>query len=526
MSGPALETALSAFEWNDLEVRQDSAFTLRLPAGKIVAGSFTFIVGRNGSGKSTFLKTLARQNDNSARIVGQLDCFGKSIGVWKQSAFAKQVSFLPQDRSAHQPDLLAAEIVRLGRFAHGYTPDDDSIVADCLAEVDALHLADRPLSELSGGERQRVWIAMALAQKAQAILLDEPTTFLDWQHQLDLVALLQRLNSRRGVTVVAVIHDLNLALSVNADWLVLQNGALVYHGEAARFISEWDLAETFGVPAQLLQHQGRRILIPNTTAMTTTLEAPRTEAPVLRCPVKAPAANGTSSLFVDKAAAELVGSEKNLGDPAADAMLADTRAQIYYWPENFGGYCGHISVREGTKTYTNGMHIQGSRRYSVDLPDFPDNKWLKYQVEELIAHREATSVSHIASKAGVVFGDVDAVYGQKVTFVGDKMNSFYRLKDGKITQIGRSYGKVYFVINIDEHANCGGRFAAQNYTVFYFESATNRLTKTETYLDRYQHFGGNVWLPVERRWSEATDAGLKTRQILFTDLHVISPAAV
>jgi iron complex transport system ATP-binding protein len=521
MSRTALESS-TAFAWNDLEVVQDAAFHLRIPAGEIAAGSFTFIVGKNGSGKSTFLRTLARQNGNATKVKGTLSCFGKDAKLWRQSDFAKHVSFLPQDRSMHQPDLLAAEVVRMGRFAHGYSSEDDGLVSDCLAEVDALHLADRPVSELSGGERQRVWIAMALAQQARAILLDEPTTFLDWQHQLDLLALLQRLNKRRGVTVIAVIHDLNLALSVPANWLVLQAGALVYHGEATRFVGEWDIAETFGVQARLIEHEGHRILLPNITAMTTTLEAPRTETPVLRCPVKAPAVLGNESLFVEKAAADLVGSERHKGDPEADAMLESTRAKIYYWPENFGGYCGHIHVREGGNSYKGGVHIQSSRRYTVDLPEFPEAKWLKYQIEELIAHREATSVSHIASKAGVVFGDMDSVYGQRVDFVGDKMESFYRLKDGRITQIGRSYGKVRFVINIDEHTNCGGRFAAQSYTVFYFESASGRLTKTETYLDRYEHFQGEVWLPVERRWSEATDNGLRTRQILFTDLHVIA----
>lgn len=486
-------------------------------------GSLTFIVGRNGAGKSTLLRALARI---ASHVHTDASCFGAPLHGWKDREFSKRVAFLPQDRGAHQPELLAAEVVRLGRFAHGCSPEDSAIVEDCLTAVDAIHLAHRPMTELSGGERQRVWIAMALAQQTDAILLDEPTTFLDWQHQLELLSLLWRLNQERGVTVLAVVHDINLTLSIPARWMVLQQGNLLYHGPPAAFLAEWNLAEVFGMPLQVCERDGRLFLLPTDTQS----QAHRpmhtdTQSAIVRCPVRpastaASAHSETSSLFVEKAAADLVGSERHQGDPAADRLLQGVRDQIYYWPPSFQGFCGHLVVRDSGQEHIGGFHAGGSRRYTIELPGYPEEKWLKYQIEELIAHREATSVSHIASKAGVTFGDDDAVYGQRVDFVGDKMESWYRLKEGKITQIGRSYGKVRFIINIDEHCNCDGRFAAQAYTVFYFESATGRLSKTETYLDRYEKHAG-VWLPVERRFSEATDAGLRTRQILFTNLHVI-----
>lgn len=525
MSDSALiATRESAFEWSSLRVRRDSGFVLDLPALRLLEGTFTIIVGCNGAGKSTLLRALARQGE---KVVSDARCFGKALAQWKDKDFAREVAFLPQDRSLCQPDLLAAEVVRLGRYAHGYSEEDHDIVLESLDAVDAGHLAARPMAELSGGERQRIWIAMALAQQARTILLDEPTSFLDWQHQLGLMALLQRLHAQRGVTIITVLHDLNLALSAKADWLVLRAGQLVYHGAPSPFLQEWNLIEVFGVAARVFEHEGRRLLLPDQHTMHAPTVADSANA-TARCPVRAPSASAqpaaSESLFVEKAAADLIGSEKHQGDPEADAMLQSVRDRIYYWPSDFPGFCGRLTVREGTQEYRGGFHAQSSRRYTADLPEYPDAKWLKYQMEELIAHRECTSVSHIASKAGVVFGNTDQIYGRRVDFVGDKMGSFYRLKDSRITQIGRGYGKVRFIINIDSHCDCDGRFAAQNYSVFYFDSTTGNLTKTESYYDRYERFG-DLWLPVERRVSEATDSGLRTRQILLQEIYVIERRA-
>ena len=241
----------------------------------------------------------------------------------------------------------------------------------------------------------------------------------------------------------------------------------------------------------------------------------------------APAA-ASSSVFVEKAAAEVRGSERFAGDPEADALLARTRARIYHWPENFAGFRAELIVREGVDEWHGSFQAVSSRDHRFELlastrpggGDFAGEKWLRFQLEELLAHREPPRVSGMVSRAGVVFGDEDATYGRQVVFQGDKMGSYYRLKDHCITQIARGYGGVRFVINIDQHQDCGGRAAASSYTAVYRDAATGTLVRTETYLDRYEAVNG-IWLPVERRYTEANATRTFTRQIVFGNVALL-----
>ena len=233
-------------------------------------------------------------------------------------------------------------------------------------------------------------------------------------------------------------------------------------------------------------------------------------------------------MFVEKAAEETRGSERFRGDPAADALLARARRKIYHWPERFFGFRATLVVREGRSEWRGSFEAFSSRRHQYRLNEpttvgtgaFEADKWLRFQIEELLAHREPPTVSGMASRAGVVFGDDDAVYGRQVIFQGDKMGSYYRLKDDRITQIARGYGKLRFVINIDQHQECAGRHAASNYTAVYRDAATGGLVRTETYLDRYTDLDG-IYLPIERRYTEASAAATFTRQIVFEDLALV-----
>ena len=253
--------------------------------------------------------------------------------------------------------------------------------------------------------------------------------------------------------------------------------------------------------------------------------------PEARCPYHG--GGGTRpaghSVFVEKAAAEVRGSERFAGDPAADALLAAARKRIYHWPEDFFGFRATLVVREGPDEWRGPFEAVSSRNHRFELGAscgagggaFGEGKWLRFQIEELLAHREPPRVSGMASKAGVIFGDEDATYGRQVIFQGDKMGSFYRLKDECITQIGRGYGGLRFVINIDQHQNCGAQFAASAYTAAYRDAASGTLSRTEIYLDRYEPLSG-IYLPAERRYTEANATRTFTRQITFENLALLS----
>ena len=182
--------------------------TSTIPPGKL-----TVIVGANACGKSTLLRGLARLLDADARR-RLLD--GKSIHQMPTREVATILGVLPQTpdrarRASSSPISSAAAAIRIRAGSATGPPEDDAAVAEALAATDTLDLADRPVDELSGGQRQRVWIAMALAQETDLLLLDEPTTFLDINHQVEVLDLLTDLVPHDGRTVVVVLHDLNLA---------------------------------------------------------------------------------------------------------------------------------------------------------------------------------------------------------------------------------------------------------------------------------------------------------------------------
>jgi iron complex transport system ATP-binding protein len=219
----------------------------------IEPGRVTVIVGANASGKSTLLRGIARLLRPEK---GEVVLDGADISSLSSKKVATVVGLLPQQPIA--PDgITVSDLVGRGRYPHQgwfrqWSSSDDAIVADALAATDTLGLAERRLEELSGGQRQRVWIAMALAQDPDILLLDEPTTFLDVTHQIEVLDLLLELNRERGTTVVMVLHDLNLAARYADRLVVMSKGQIIAAGSPSQTLTEAVVGDAFGLEARIV----------------------------------------------------------------------------------------------------------------------------------------------------------------------------------------------------------------------------------------------------------------------------------
>ncbi len=228
-------------------------------------GAFTVIVGPNACGKSTLLKALARLRTPQA---GQVYLDGALIGSYPTREVARRLGLLPQTATAPE-GIRVAELVARGRHPHqslfgGWTAEDDRIVAQALRATAIEDLADRLVDELSGGQRQRVWVAMVLAQDTQLLLLDEPTTYLDLAHQIDLLELFRDLNRHQGRTLVAVLHDLNHACRYADHLVVLRQGKLVEQGAPKEIITAALVEQVFDLPCRIIEDpvSGTPLVIP------------------------------------------------------------------------------------------------------------------------------------------------------------------------------------------------------------------------------------------------------------------------
>ncbi len=236
------------------------ALDLTVPPGRITA-----IVGANACGKSTVLRAMARLlPPRSGRVV--LD--GKDLHRTPTRQVARTLGLLPQSPTAPE-GIAVADLVARGRHPHQgllarWTAEDDEAVAEALELTATTALADRPVDELSGGQRQRAWIAMALAQRTDVLLLDEPTTFLDISHQVDVLDLLTDLNRRRGTTVVMVLHDLNLAARYADHLIAVEQGRVHAAGEPAAVLTEQVVQQVFGLRSRVVVDpvSGRPMVLP------------------------------------------------------------------------------------------------------------------------------------------------------------------------------------------------------------------------------------------------------------------------
>ncbi|WP_240139824.1 ABC transporter ATP-binding protein [Streptomyces sp. MUM 178J] len=227
--------------------------------------SFTVIVGPNGCGKSTLLRALSRMLKPSE---GRILLDGQVIQSMSAKKVARTLGLLPQSSIA--PDgITVADLVARGRYPHQgllrqYSPDDERIVEESMAATGVGELADRYVDELSGGQRQRVWIAMALAQQTPLLLLDEPTTFLDIQHQIDVLDLCAELHETQGRTLVAVLHDLNHAARYATHLVAMRGGRIVAEGPPAEVVTAERVERVFGLRCQVIEdpETGTPLVVP------------------------------------------------------------------------------------------------------------------------------------------------------------------------------------------------------------------------------------------------------------------------
>jgi iron complex transport system ATP-binding protein len=219
---------------------------------EILQGELTVIVGPNGCGKSTLLLSLARILRPTA---GTVELDGQGITTLAPRDVARRLAFLPQ--APLGPDgIRVRDLVARGRHPHqgflrALSAQDHQVIDEVLLATDTLDLSTRRVSELSGGQRQRVWIAMALAQETSLLLLDEPTTFLDIAHQLDVLDTCARLHDQ-GRTVVAVLHDLNLAIRYATRLILMKDGAVVAQGRPDEVLDADLIHHVFGIRAHVM----------------------------------------------------------------------------------------------------------------------------------------------------------------------------------------------------------------------------------------------------------------------------------
>jgi iron complex transport system ATP-binding protein len=237
---------------------------------ELMKGGITALVGPNGSGKSTLLKTLARLLKPST---GEVYLNGTAISRMSTSVVAQEIAVLPQGPVA-PAGLTVGELVEQGRYPHAgplkmLRKQDYSAIGEAMRLTGMEEFANRALDSLSGGERQRAWIALALAQETPVLLLDEPTTFLDIGHQLEVLELVEQLNRDRGMTVVLVLHDLNHAARYATRMVALKDGEIVADGPPSEVLTADLLDFLFGVHAHIMAdpETGKPVCLPYAVVM-------------------------------------------------------------------------------------------------------------------------------------------------------------------------------------------------------------------------------------------------------------------
>lgn len=243
---------MKEIEVSNLQVAYDNKIIIENMNLSIPKGKITMIIGSNGCGKSTLLKTIARIISPKK---GDVKISGKRIKEQAPKEIAKSMAVLPQSPKAPS-GLLVKELVSYGRFPYqspmgGLTKHDIEIVDWAMGVTSMKEYANRTMDSLSGGQKQRAWIAMALAQETGILVLDEPTTYLDMSHQLEILLLLDKLNKEQGTTIVIVLHELNNATKFADHIIGMKEGKVVFEGKPKEVITTDNLKELYGIDAKL-----------------------------------------------------------------------------------------------------------------------------------------------------------------------------------------------------------------------------------------------------------------------------------
>ncbi len=235
---------------SQLTVAYDNEYIFKELSLTIPMGKVSSIIGPNGCGKSTLLKTMSRLIKPQA---GTVILNGQNIYSMKTKEVAQELAILNQ--TPQMPDgLTVYELVTYGRYPHrqrfkSLGSHDYEIIDRALTDTGMMEFKDRTLDALSGGQRQRAWIAMALAQETEMLFLDEPTTYLDMAHQLEILKLVKQLNEKTGCTIVMVLHDLNHAARFSDHLIAMKSGEIIYKGEPTEVICPLVLKTVFGIEA-------------------------------------------------------------------------------------------------------------------------------------------------------------------------------------------------------------------------------------------------------------------------------------
>ncbi|HFU3862314.1 TPA: ABC transporter ATP-binding protein [Streptococcus suis] len=249
---------MSSIQAENIQVAYDDRVIIEKLSTRIPSGKICTIIGANGCGKSTLLKALTRILPLQE---GAIYLDGQAIAQLPTKEVAKKLALLPQVLEATE-GISVYELVSYGRYPHqnglGYLTDQDREKINwALEATQTAPFARFPVDDLSGGQRQRVWIAMALAQDTDTIFLDEPTTYLDLNHQLEVLELLKDLNLSQQKTIVMVLHDVNLSARFSDHMIAMKEGNIRYNGSVSSIMTTEILSDIFNIEPQLIQAPGQ-----------------------------------------------------------------------------------------------------------------------------------------------------------------------------------------------------------------------------------------------------------------------------
>lgn len=255
-----------AFSLHSLSLTIQGQTILRDVCARIECGEFWSVIGPNGAGKSTLLKCLMCIHSH---WTGEIRLHGRDLRSISQRKLARQVAFVPQPGGDQRFPYTVREFVKMGRYAYSgpfgiASPDDEEAIKEAMARTHTTELAARKLDTLSGGERQKVYIAAALAQGSDILLLDEPTAFLDYRHQAEVADILRTINAESGATIISVTHDVNAAMVNGGHALALRAGRVAWTGPARSLADEHVLHTIYGASFRFLDDPvtGLRLVAP------------------------------------------------------------------------------------------------------------------------------------------------------------------------------------------------------------------------------------------------------------------------
>lgn len=245
------------FAYNKHKVLKGLSFDL-------LEGKITTLIGSNGCGKSTLFNLMTKnlKQDNGEILLG-----GKSLADIKLKDFAKQAAIVHQYNTA-LVDLSVEKLISYGRTPYhtlglySYTKEDEEKVRWAMDITHTLKYKDKAVAELSGGQKQRVWIAMALAQDAKILFLDEPTTYLDVRYQLQILKLIKQLNRKFGITIVMVLHDINQSLYYSDEIVAMKDGKIIAQGQPEEVITTELVREVYDVDLKIQKTDGKPFILP------------------------------------------------------------------------------------------------------------------------------------------------------------------------------------------------------------------------------------------------------------------------